>query len=256
MAYILYIPFGLLPSIIWLLFYLKKDAHPESKKMILKVFFYGTIAAIMAAGVQLLIFGIFEYFKIDYLLTYSLSFFLINHFFFIALTEEYFKFFVVKIKTLKDSEFDEPLDAMLYMVIAALGFAALENLLYLFPVLIPKGDISITQAAFISGFRFIGATFLHALASGIVGFFLAYSIFEHKKRWLFLFFGIIIATALHGLFNLSIITMGQGFANKNSWLTISSFVFLIIILSASALLVGLGFKKLRKISSVCKQKLK
>ena len=48
MLYFLYLVFGVLPSIIWLLFFLREDAHPESNRMILKVFFYGIIAAFIA----------------------------------------------------------------------------------------------------------------------------------------------------------------------------------------------------------------
>ncbi len=45
MNYPIYIFFGLAPSFIWLLFFLRKDAHPESNPMILKIFFYGMLAA-------------------------------------------------------------------------------------------------------------------------------------------------------------------------------------------------------------------
>ena len=45
--------------------------------------------------------------------------------------EEYFKYLVVRFKVLNSPEFDEPVDAMIYMIIAGLGFAALENILYL-----------------------------------------------------------------------------------------------------------------------------
>jgi len=47
MAYFLYL-FGFLPSIIWLSFYLRKDAHPESNRMVLKIFLYGMLAALVA----------------------------------------------------------------------------------------------------------------------------------------------------------------------------------------------------------------
>jgi len=255
MAYILYIPFALLPSIIWLLFYLKKDRHPESKKMILKIFFYGMLAAVVAASAELgitFVIGFFSLFLPETTGIFSVVFFILYNFIVIALVEEVAKFLIVQEKVMEDSEFDEPPDAMIYMIVTALGFAALENFLYLSPLLF--GSTSIEGAATIAGFRFIGATFLHALASGVIGFFLALSLFEPKRKKILLATGIIIAVILHGLFNLSIMGIGEGVEAKSTLLTTASIGFLIIILSSLAIFVGFGFKKLKKIASVCKLK--
>lgn len=249
MTYILYLPFGLLPSIIWLFFYLKKDAHPESNKMIIKIFLYGMAAALMAAVVEIII---------AMIITFPSPFimFIFYHLIMIALVEEVAKFLIVRQKVIKDKEFDEPLDAMLYMVITALGFAALENLLYLSPLLLPswfpaEAKLSLREAALVTGFRFIGATFLHALASGLVGYFLAYSICFRKKRRLLITTGIIIASVLHGLFNISIIILGVGAQSKNMTIIVMATGFLIIILSFLAVFVSFGFNKLKKIKSIC-----
>ena len=48
-----------------------------------------------------------------------------------ALIEEYVKYFMVKVGGFRNRELDEPCDIMIYMIIAALGFAALENILVL-----------------------------------------------------------------------------------------------------------------------------
>ena len=52
MNYFILIIFALAPSLIWLLFFLKKDAHPESKRMILKIFFYGILIALPAIFIE------------------------------------------------------------------------------------------------------------------------------------------------------------------------------------------------------------
>lgn len=259
MFYLFYVPlyliFGLLPSLIWLFFYLKKDAHPESNKTIIKIFFWGTIAAIIAAAVEIgIVLGIgalttFSPIKIYFPFFIS---FLLYHFIVIALVEEVSKFLIVKETAVNKSAFDEPLDIMLYMVIAALGFAALENLLYLFSALFSSEGISFFGAILISGFRFVGATFLHALASGIIGFFLALSFFKPAKKVFYIATGIILATVLHGLFNISIIGIGEGIQNNNTSLTSISIISLIILLTSLGIFVGLAFKKLKKISSICK----
>ncbi len=52
MIYPLYIFLGILPSIIWLLYYLKKDTHPEPRLMILKIFFWGMLSALPAIFIE------------------------------------------------------------------------------------------------------------------------------------------------------------------------------------------------------------
>ena len=238
LSYPFYIFFGLAPSVIWLLFYLRKDVHPEPNSQIIKIFFYGMLAAIPAVFLEK---GIFEI-TLNPPFSNLFSPFLIiifNTLIGVALVEEVLKYLVVKGKVLKSAEFDEPTDALLYMIIAALGFAALENIL----ILIPLGPAFLLGEAFsITAARFLGATFLHALCSGTVGFFLALSFFETKNRMKLLAVGLGIATFLHGLYNFSIMEMEGSLR----------FLIPIIILISLALFVSLGFKRLKKMKSICK----
>jgi len=66
----LYIFLGLAPSIIWLLFYLRRDVHPEPKSEVIKVFFYGMLVALGAIFLER---GVFKIFK-----NLSLSFYPVN----------------------------------------------------------------------------------------------------------------------------------------------------------------------------------
>lgn len=234
MTYSLYIILGLIPSAVWLLFYLRKDSHPESSSMILKIFFYGMIAAVPVALIEIGFQDLLRGFEMSELLYYVVYLFLGVAFF-----EEFIKFLVVRGKVLTSAALDEPVDVMLYMIIAALGFAAAENILILFslgPTFLIAETISITA------FRFIGATFLHALCSGLVGFFLALSFYQLNKRNWFLALGLVIATLLHGLYNFSIIrnTSGEGF------------IIPLLILISLAAFVTFAFKQLKKIKSICK----
>ncbi len=234
MTYPLYIFFGLAPSIIWLLFYLRKDAHPESNQMILKIFFCGLLIAIPTVFIEV---GIFQ--EIEKLTLAPALIVILNTFVGVALVEEFLKYLVVREKVLKSPEFDEPLDAMLYMIIAALGFAALENIL----ILLPLGPTFLAgRVLSISAFRFLGATFLHVLCSATVGYFLALSFFETKKRLRLLSLGLGISIFLHGLYNFSIMEM-EGFLKA---------LIPAIILIGLAIFVSLGFKRLKKIKGVCK----
>lgn len=233
MNYPIYIFFGLAPSFIWLLFFLRKDAHPESNPMILKIFFYGMLAA---APVALLEVGLYQELK---LLNLPLFWFrLVYAFLGIALIEEVFKYLVVKKKVLKNPEFDEPTDIILYMIIAALGFAAAENLLILFPLLHP---FQLLETAVVSVFRFAGATFLHALCSGLLGYFLALSFCQTKNRLRLVSQGLFTAVILHGLYDFSIMEVEQNF----------KFIIPIIVLIALAVFVSRGFKKVKHLKSIC-----
>ena len=250
MIYIIFIIFGLLPSAIWLLFYLRKDAHPESNGMILKIFFYGMIAALIAAVIEIQAFGILQFLVGGKLQTFF--FFLLSEFILIALVEETAKFLIVKEKVVNHSEFDEPVDTMIYMIIVALGFAAFENILVLsslfFPLLTKP---AIGDMALVSSLRFLGATFLHVLCSGLVGYFLALSFFETKRRLSLIIKGLGIAVILHGLFNISIMLIERGTMQQNSLLFVSAIAFLIILLSSLAIFVSRGFRRLKKLKSVC-----
>ena len=239
MNYPLFIVLGLAPSIIWLLFFLRKDVHPESNRMILKIFFYGMLVAVVAALVEI---GLSENDVSKKLFdAYPFSALLIYGFLGIALTEELFKYMAVRWTVLPHPEFDEPVDAMLYMIILALGFAALENMLVLLPII--KGTLLPNEAITISVLRFVGATFLHALASGMVGYFLALSLLEPKKRWRLLLTGLGIATVLHGLFNFFILRIEAN---------LFSVLVPVAILTGLAFFVSFGFRKLKNIASICK----
>lgn len=253
MIYPIYIFFGLAPSIIWLLFFLRKDVHPESNRMILKIFFYGMLAAIIAALIELEFSWILQAAVGEWIGAFPVLFLVVYHFLIIALVEELSKYLVVKAKVINNPEFDEPVDVMLYMIIIALGFAALENILVLFtgkePFLFYE---TFRKTIAISFFRFIGATFLHALCSGTLGYFLALSFFEPKKRLRLIAKGLGIAVLLHGLFNISIIRIEESLISQNFPLFIFSLISLIIILTGLGFFVSFGFRKLKKIASICK----
>ena len=236
MYYCLYFIFGVFPSIIWLLFFLREDVHPESNKMILKVFCYGILAAFLALFFEFGLLGVVSLLPLS-----SIIILLLNIFISVSLVEEFSKYILVKKIAIVDPEFDEPIDAMLYMIIAALGFAALENIFVLLNLGLP---FKISDTLILSLFRFLGATFLHALCSGTIGFFLALSFYKTKQRLGLIILGFVIATFLHGLFNFSIMEL-------KGKLQILIPAFIIIGLG---IFVSLAFQKLKKIASVCKIK--
>lgn len=224
---------GFLPSFIWLLFYLRKDSHPESNWMVAKMFVFGMLSALAAVILE-------KGFQTgeNIFIASAAGHSLVSIFFGGALIEEYVKYFMVKIGAFNNRELDEPCDIMLYLIIAALGFAALENILVLssyHPILTPVGVLEIMT------WRFISATFLHALCSGLFGYFIALSFIRTSKRGLYFLTGLVLSVALHGLYNWSIMTVeGPG-----------KFFLPLVILVALGYFVSYGFKRLKKLKSIC-----
>jgi len=240
---------GILPSILWLLFFLRKDVHPEPNSMVIKIFIFGALSTIPALFIE---FGTREYLN-SFFGNYELIEFL-SICVFAPIIEEMMKYLVVRDKVLNSPELDEPADLILYMIISALGFAAIENT---FQILQFE---NFPSAFFASFFRFWGAIFLHALCSGLIGYFLALSFFFAKERIRLQALGFSFAFFLHGLFNFSIIKIGEkGIWLEEGQIVISkiptiSFYFVLIcsILIGLAFFVSSGFKRLEKTKSICK----
>lgn len=233
--YFLFIFLSFLPSILWLVFFLREDKHPEPGKNILKVFFLG-----MAISIPVIIFSIPISF---WVLNSSLSDFIKNLILIVimaAIIEEAAKYFVIRQSVLKSPECDEPVDIMIYAITVALGFAAMENILFLFPFEIPFCYKGLIAGSF---FRFISGTFLHALVAGIMGYFIALSVLRSKRKNLLVLVGITIAMLLHAVYNFSIII-----SERHELFLIAAPTLLIVLL----IIVFLCFKKLKKTPSVCK----
>lgn len=211
---------GVFPTFIWLYFWLKEDAkNPEPKWVITKTFIFGMLAVPVAGALQYLIkTTLFPDSEIQ-MLFFEKYFFTISILVVWATIEEVFKYIAGLRGGLSNSANNEPLDAFVYMVTAGLGFAALENSLFLFD-LVRSGD-TLVNIIVTGNMRFLGASVLHIISSGIVGIFIALSYYkknEIKKRYLLS--GLILAITLHSIFN-SFIIRSDGFtlvAFAMSWL--------------------------------------
>ena len=225
-----YLALTFLPPVLWLMFYLREDRHPEPKLLLLLTFIGGMISVVIAivgecAFAQVANGGSCEN-GMDYAAKNVFTLFLA-----IACIEEYVKYLVVKLLVLKRKDFDEPVDAMIYMITAALGFAAVENALFIFPLF----HQSLLLGLEITTNRFLGANLLHALSSAIVGFFLARAWFSPRRPH-FIALGIIIASFLHAMFNYLILVrdaLSQGT------------LYLVLLLGLMAIVVVIDFERLR-----------
>ncbi len=227
--YMLLVLLGILPSLIWLWYWLQKDSHPEPKVLITKVLLLGIILSPLAIALQLMfasfaarLFGIAADTATNGPVFYLWA----------AFVEEVVKYLAVFFVVLRSPDFDEPVDAMIYMLTAALGFAAMENILVINRVI---GD-GFSATLSIWGLRFAGATLLHALSSALLGYFIAMAwyYFDHRKA-LFIV-GLGLATLFHWVFNL-FISQAQHSA---------SLFYSTVLLIAMAFLVSTLFDKMKE----------
>ncbi len=185
---------GLIPAFIWLWFWLKEDRHPEPHKMITLAFLGGMLSVVLVLPFQKIVYEYIHGGTITFVLWATL--------------EELFKFGTVYYIALRNKATDEPVDDMIYLIVSALGFVALENTLFLVDP-IHSGDFVGTIVT--GNLRFIGASLLHTMSSATIGVFMAISYYKNNStRRIYLACGLILAITLHTLFNLFIIQQSEG----------------------------------------------
>ena len=235
-----YIILAVLPGLIWLLYYLRKDGLPEPRRQIIKVFVAGMLVCIPVV--------IFEMLLLAELKTIDLpqkTYLVVKGIFVIALIEEIFKYVAARYSVMKSSEIDEPIDIPIYMIVAALGFATAENVI----VFCNQKFLMMSDPLILALGRFLSSTLLHALASGTIGLFIALAFYQTKWRRTLVSIGFIIAIATHAFFNFfmesSIIK-----ETTNEWGNSALYSLLIVLI----LFVVLSFllKQIKKLKGVCK----
>lgn len=176
---------GLIPALFWLWFWLREDKErPEPYLLIALAFIAGMMVVPIALPLQR--FAIEQYSGDNLIFVW-------------VIIEETLKFAAALLVVLWHKAVDEPIDLIIYMVTIALGFAALENALFIFDP-ITAGDTVRTLTT--GKLRFIGATLLHVLASGTIGAFLALAFYRSNTlKLVFGTLGLFIAIVLHALFN-------------------------------------------------------
>ncbi len=212
---------GIIPACFWLWFWLREDREqPEPWTLVAVAFLSGMAVVPLVLPLQKLA---AELYADDNLMLVW------------VIVEEAMKYLVALVVVLWNRAVDEPIDLIMYMIFVALGFAALENALFIYSPLLQGAY----DEMLISGsMRFVGATLLHVLASASIGVCMAFAFY--KSSWMKLLYGTVglfIAIVLHALFNFSIMNTESGDGIL--------FVFLLVWLGVVALF--LLFEKVKKL---------
>lgn len=193
---------GLLPSLTWLFFYLQEDRrHPEPIRLIFYAFIVGGLVTFFVLVTQVFLRQSLGTIGIGARHPFELILF--------SAIEEIMKFLAVYIFISRRRDFNEPMDAMVYMITVALGFAAVENIASL-------GQQQTSLITGISGLasievlalRFFGATLLHSLTGAIIGYHWGHAIARGRDIGLGIVLGLGIAILLHAVFNYLILIEG------------------------------------------------
>ncbi|MBN1258804.1 PrsW family intramembrane metalloprotease [Candidatus Peregrinibacteria bacterium] len=163
--------FALLPALCWLAFYYHKDYKDlEPKKVIAKTFLMGAVAGIPFLALRFFL----EKYNLGALVIEGV----VTVFLFAAMEEMAKLSAAIFTVTRNKIHFNQVIDGVVYAVTAALGFAFVENLFYLYAFLTAHSGA--VDLLYVVAFRSFGTMLAHTLFSGIAGLIWAYAYFSKQ----------------------------------------------------------------------------
>ena len=159
----------------------RSDRFPEPTNLIVKTFFVGVFLCWPAGFLNSFIF-VFQ----DILGFEDMSFLA-------GFTEEPLKFLAFMLFIKANTEFDEPMDAIVYGTIISLGFATYENIEYVY---LYNEEFS---SLFIAILRAISAIPLHASCGVIMGYYIGLYVFKGDNKYIVQ--ALLIPIFIHALYN-------------------------------------------------------
>ena len=127
----------------------------------------------------------------------------------VAFNEELFKFIALYLFPFQQKFFNEPFDGIVYAVMIGMGFAMVENIMY-----VHKFGIADTWG------RAFTAVPSHGVYAIIMGYYAGLAKFNLAQRWPLLLKGLLFATLLHGAYDLFLLQQ------ESEWLMLLSIVIL------------------------------
>ncbi len=183
MSILLLIALSVAPGLaILLAIYYSDKYEKEPFKLLLTSFMMGVVAIIPAVALELL-FGFLEQPE-------NVFFIFIYAVWVVGLSEEGAKYFFLRTVPYTRSAFNEPFDGIVYAVMISMGFATIENIMY-----VVEGGFGIGLM------RMITAVPLHAVCGIIMGYYVGMAKFDKLKSRKLLSTGLILAIVIHGLYD-------------------------------------------------------
>lgn len=215
MNLILLLILSVIPAILIVIYFYKLDRYErEPLRLIVLCFIFGVISTYPALKMEE--FGILDLSitaSPNPLMTFTFAFLIV------AFSEELMKFIFLRYYIFNKSDFNEPLDGIVYSVCISMGFAAMENVLH---IIIRTEDFN--EALAIGYSRTLTAVPAHAAFAMAMGYFTGLAKVRPQHESLLLMVGLALAVGLHGLYDFFI------FLEWTNSLTVYTFITLIIAL--------------------------
>lgn len=188
---------SLLPCALWLLYFASQSRYKQpSRRVILYTFLLGALSTLPALAVNIAGERVLSALSGRSEWTYPLILFFV-----VAPAEELLKLLVVYLYSYRQPEFDEPLDGVIYAAAAALGFAAVENAIFLAEtgplLLLVRGPLTNPGHALFSALW--GLSLSRAKAAPNMA----------RARLPIIARGYLLAALLHGTFDLLLLAAGR-----------------------------------------------
>lgn len=165
--------------------YIRDKNEREPLGLLLKAFFCGTLVAVL-----ILLWGVVEKSTGIYLAAFAENSAVLKSFFQAAIPEEGLKFLFLYWLIWNNKEFNEHFDGIVYAVFVSMGFACVENILYVYSGGFGTGVV-----------RALLAVPGHFLFAVIMGYFFSRARFTPMKRGRLLAMAIICPILAHGLYD-------------------------------------------------------
>ena len=188
-----YAVLALAPGLFWLWFFVRGRAYRPKPRALLVIAFLSGMLATVPAGI--LEFVLLDLPGID--VEGSLAAGVAAMLFVVGPVEELSKFAAVRLGPYRSLYFDEPRDGLVYAVAASLGFASLENLVY---ILSFGPEVMVLRAPV--------STLAHVIFGSFWGIGLGIQVQKYTRGRSFLLVGgLAVAAVVHGIFNILLLTL-------------------------------------------------
>lgn len=182
--------YAIIPTIILCFYVYKRDViEKEPMVMLLKLFFLGVLITVPTYFMERSILSFLDIKQEGYFNCFIIAFFII------AIVEEGYKYLMLYLGTWNNKNFDYKFDAIVYAVFISLGFATLENILYVYnfgsSAALLRAVISVPAHAFYG----VASGYFFGLAKN------SSKIGDKRSKKYYLIFALLIPILMHGTFD-------------------------------------------------------
>ncbi len=184
---------ALVPSFLLVWYFRARDFNPEPARVLWATFFLGVATVIpvilVALPIMLSIRGVHD----------PVARGVLQAVFSAALPEELFKLMVVRFYCSRHREFDEPMDGIVYGAVASLGFATLENVMY-----VASGGLGTAIA------RAVTAVPAHAFMGALMGYYVGQARFgKPEDRTKLLWLAYLVPFLVHAAYDAPLLALQE-----------------------------------------------